>query len=58
MIFRLVRRGGLLLGYQGRYSEAFADYKIALQNPTPDTLLGAAQIYTFSGDAKTRIRVF
>lgn len=42
---------GLLLGYQGRYTEAFADYQIALaNNPTPDTLLGAAQIYTYSGD--------
>lgn len=49
---------GLLLGYQGRYSEAFADYKIALQNPTPDTLLGAAQIYTFSGDAKQGLEFF
>ncbi|MGB5960289.1 MAG: tetratricopeptide repeat protein [Coleofasciculaceae cyanobacterium] len=49
---------GLLLGYQGRYSEAFADYQIALQNPTPDTLLGAAQIYTFSGDAKQGLEFF
>jgi tetratricopeptide (TPR) repeat protein len=49
---------GLLLGYQGRYSEAFADYRIALQNPTPDTLLGAAQIYTFSGDAKQGLEFF
>lgn len=48
----------LLLGYQGRYSESFADYQIALQNPTPDTLLGAAQIYTFSGDAQQGLALF
>jgi tetratricopeptide (TPR) repeat protein len=35
---------GLLLGYQQRFTEAFADYQIALQKPTPETLLGAAQI--------------
>ncbi len=48
----------LLLGYQGRYSESFADYQIALQNPTPDTLLGAAQIYTYSGDAQQGLALF
>lgn len=49
---------GLLLGYQGRYTEAFADYELALKNPTPETLLGAAQIYTFSGDAKQGLAFF
>lgn len=49
---------GLLLGYQGRYTEAFADYDLALKNPTPETLLGAAQIYTFSGDAKQGLALF
>jgi tetratricopeptide (TPR) repeat protein len=49
---------GLLLGYQGRYAEAFADYQIALQNPTPETLLGAAQIYTYSGDSQQGLALF
>lgn len=49
---------GLLLGYQGRYAEAFADYQIALQNPTPETLLGAAQVYTYSGDAQQGLAFF
>lgn len=48
----------LLLGYQGRYTESFADYQIALKNPTPDTLLGAAQIYTYSGDAAQGLALF
>ncbi|HEY9743666.1 MAG TPA: tetratricopeptide repeat protein, partial [Coleofasciculaceae cyanobacterium] len=49
---------GLLLGYQGRFTEAFADYQIALQNPTPETLLGAAQIYTYSGNAQQGLALF
>lgn len=50
---------GLLLGYQGRYTEAFADYQIALaNNPTPETLLGAAQIYTYSGDYTRGLDLF
>ncbi len=49
---------GLLLGYQQRFTEAFADYQIALQKPTPETLLGAAQIYTYSGDAKQGLGFF
>jgi len=49
----------LLLGYQGRYPEAFADYQILLQNnPTPDTILGAAQIYTYSGDSQQGLALF
>jgi tetratricopeptide (TPR) repeat protein len=48
----------LLLGYQGRYTESFADYQIALKNPTPETLLGAAQIYTYSGDAVQGLALF
>lgn len=50
---------GLLLGYQGRYTEAFADYQIALaNNPAPETLLGAAQIYTYSGDYTRGLELF
>lgn len=49
----------LLLGYQGRYSESFADYQIVLQtNPSPDTLLGAAQIYTYGGDYQQGLALF
>lgn len=39
----------LLLGYQGRYAESFADYRTLLQAPKPEALLGAAQIYSYSG---------
>lgn len=49
----------LLLGYQGRYSESFADYQIVLKNnPTPEALLGAAQIYTYSGDSQQGLALF
>lgn len=41
----------LLLGYQGRYAEAFADYdRLLADNPRPAALLGAAQVYAYSGD--------
>lgn len=49
----------LLLGFQGRYSESFADYQIALANkPSPDTLLGAAKIYTYSGNYSSALEFF
>lgn len=49
----------LLLGYQGRFAEALADYEIVLQNnPTPEMILGAAQIYTFSGDYQRGLELF
>ncbi|NER45877.1 MAG: tetratricopeptide repeat protein [Symploca sp. SIO1A3] len=49
----------LLLGYQGRFTESLADYEIVLQsNPTPEMILGAAQIYTFSGDYQTGLKLF
>jgi tetratricopeptide (TPR) repeat protein len=49
----------LLLGYQGRYAESLADYQIVLQgNPSPDTILGAAQIYTYSGDYEQGLALF
>lgn len=49
----------LLLGYQGRFTEALADYEIVLQNnPTPEMILGAAQIYTFSGDYQRGLALF
>ena len=41
----------LLYGYQGQFAEAIADYELVLEaNPTLETMLGAAQIYTYSGD--------
>jgi cellulose synthase operon protein C len=50
---------GLLYGYQGRFTEALADYQIALQsNPTPDVLLGAAETYTNSGNPQQGLELF
>ena len=50
---------GLLYGYQGRFTEALADYQIALQNnPTPDVLLGAAETYTNSGNPQQGLDLF
>ncbi len=49
----------LLYGYQGRFTEALADYELLLANqPTPQTVLGAAQIYTFSGDYAGALALF
>ncbi|OKH48814.1 hypothetical protein NIES30_09320 [Phormidium tenue NIES-30] len=49
----------LLYGYQGRFSESLADYDLLLgQNPSPQTLLGAAQIYAFSGDHSGALALF
>ena len=49
----------LLLGYQGRFAEALTDYQLVLSHqPTPDVVLGAAQIYTYSGDYKGGIELF
>lgn len=49
----------LLYGYEGRFAESLADYELALQgNPTPDVLLGAAQIYTYSGNPQRGVELF
>lgn len=49
----------LLYGYQGRYPEALADYEIVLQtNSAPDILLGAGQIYTYTGKYQQGIELF
>ncbi|MCP2730717.1 tetratricopeptide repeat protein [Limnofasciculus baicalensis] len=49
----------LLLGYQGRFPEALADYQLLLaNNPSGDTILGAAQIYTYSGDFQQGLILF
>lgn len=48
-----------LLFFQGRFAESVADYNIVLQNnPSPDALLTAAQVYTYSGDAQRGLEVF
>jgi cellulose synthase operon protein C len=49
----------LLYGYQGRFAESLSDYEIALQgNPSADVILGAAQIYTYSGNAQRGLELF
>ena len=48
-----------LYSYQGRFAQAIADYKIALNsNPTPDTILGAAQTYSYTGDFSQALQLF
>ena len=50
---------GLLYGYQQRFAEALADYQLVLQtNPTPEAVLGAAQIYTSSGNPAQGLELF
>ncbi len=49
----------LLLGYQGRYAESFVDYQVLLaNNPAPAALLGAAQVYSYSGDYGRSLTLF
>jgi cellulose synthase operon protein C len=50
----------LLYGYQGKFSESLSDYETVLQTGTPsaDTLLGAAQIYTYSGNPRRGLDLF
>ena len=49
----------LLLGYQGRFAEAIADYEQVLAaSPAPETVLGAAQIYTYSGNYAQGLTLF
>jgi tetratricopeptide (TPR) repeat protein len=48
----------LLLGYQGRFAESFADYEIALKKPTPQVLLEAAKVYSYSGDFAQSLALF
>lgn len=48
-----------LYGYQGRFTEALADYEIALQgSPSADVILGAAQVYTYAGNAPKGLELF
>ncbi|MBW4695749.1 MAG: tetratricopeptide repeat protein [Lyngbya sp. HA4199-MV5] len=49
----------LLYGYQGQFAAALADYQVVLQqNPTPDVVLGAAQVYTYSGNYAQGLALF
>ncbi|MFM7426218.1 MAG: tetratricopeptide repeat protein [Elainella sp.] len=49
----------LLYGYQGRFAAAIADYEIVLQNnPTPDDLVGAAQVFAYNGDYARSLDLF
>jgi cellulose synthase operon protein C len=49
----------LLYGYQSQFAEALADYTLLLSsNPTPEVLLGAAQIYAYSGDYQGSLSLF
>jgi tetratricopeptide (TPR) repeat protein len=50
---------GQLYSYQQRFTEALADYQIALQgNPTPEVFLGAAEAYTNSGNSQQGLELF
>lgn len=49
----------LLFGYQGEFEAAIGDYEILLtQAVQPETVLQAAQIYTYSGDYTTGRSLF
>ena len=49
----------LLYGYQGRFEAAIADYEPLLRaNPTPEVLVGAAQVYAYRGDYETSLDLF
>jgi cellulose synthase operon protein C len=49
----------LLYGYQGKFAAAIADYEIVLKNnSTSDSVLGAAQVYAYSGDYDTSLKLF
>jgi tetratricopeptide (TPR) repeat protein len=49
----------LLLSYQGRLAESIADYQVVLsRTQTPDILLAAAQVYTYTGDFARGLALF
>lgn len=49
----------LLYGYQGRFEAAIADYEIVLaESPTPDVLVGAAQVYAYNGNYDLSLDLF
>ena len=49
----------LLYGYRGRFTLALEDYaRLLAADPTPEALLGAAQVYAFSGDFDGSLALF
>jgi cellulose synthase operon protein C len=50
----------LLYGYQGKFAESVSDYDRVLKGgtPTPEVLLGAAQIYTYNGNPRRGLELF
>lgn len=49
----------LLLGYQGRFAEAIADYDVVLKaNPKPSVIEQAAQVYSYSGNYQQSLALF
>jgi cellulose synthase operon protein C len=49
----------ILYFYQGRQTEAVADFQIVLaNNPTPETILNAAQAFTYNGDSAKGVELF
>ena len=49
----------LLLGYQGRFTESLADYTVIFQGtPSPQVVLEAAQVYSYSGNYAESLALF
>ncbi len=50
----------LLYGYQGKFAESLGDYEVVLRlgTPTSEVLLGAAQMYTYSGNPRRGLELF
>lgn len=49
----------ILYFYQGRQAEAVADFNIVLaNNPTAETIINAAQAYTYNGDSTKAVELF
>ncbi|MBP5971208.1 tetratricopeptide repeat protein [Brasilonema sp. CT11] len=49
----------LLYTYQGKVNESLADYQIVLEkNPTSETILGAAQAYSYSRNYQKALELF
>ncbi|MGK7890339.1 MAG: tetratricopeptide repeat protein [Leptolyngbyaceae cyanobacterium] len=49
----------LLYFFQGQFDAAIADYEIVLpRTASPDVLIGAAQVYTYSGEYEVGINLF
>jgi cellulose synthase operon protein C len=48
-----------LYSYQGKFTDAIADYEIVLNNsPTPDAVIGAAQTYSYTGNFSKALDLF